>query len=171
MGSGKTSVGKELAQELGVTFLDLDRVIESRAGKSIADIFQHEGEDGFRQLERDLLTEALTLPESSLVLAMGGGAFLQPSIAKRLADAGATLVFLDAPPEELHRRCVDSLDAGVRPLLKDLSSFKKLYAERLPVYRQAHRRVDTFGRSVRDIASDIAAGVRDAARNQQRMGS
>ncbi|HUS19171.1 MAG TPA: shikimate kinase [Terriglobales bacterium] len=165
MGSGKTSVGQELAQQLGCDFIDLDRMIEARAGKSVAGIFAQQGEEFFRRAEREALAEVLSTRRRPLVLSPGGGAWLQPGIAEQLAKAGAITIFLDAPAEELHQRCVNSLDAGHRPLLKDLSSFKKLYADRLPVYRRSQRRVDTSGRSVRDIATGIAEIIRDEARD------
>ncbi|MEO6119934.1 MAG: shikimate kinase, partial [Terriglobales bacterium] len=131
MGSGKTTVGQELARQLPATFLDLDRVIEKREGQSVSHIFARLGEDSFRAAERAAVVELLAGAPANCVLATGGGAFPQAQIADLLEARSAITIFLDAPAEELHRRCVDSLDAGARPLLKDLSSFKKLYAERL----------------------------------------
>jgi shikimate kinase len=164
MGSGKTTVGQELARTLGCAFFDLDQEIERRKGQSVAQIFAESGEAGFRNAEREALAAALTSIPDVCVLATGGGAFPQPEIAALLRSHDATIIFLDAPAEELHRRCVDSLDAGIRPLLKDLSSFKKLYAERLTAYRQAHWQVETSGRTVAEIAAEIAGRVRTAER-------
>lgn len=171
MGSGKTTVGQELARQLSATFIDLDRVIEKREGQSVTQIFAQQGEASFRAAERAAVMELLASPPAHCVLATGGGAFAQPEIADLLEARGAITIFLDAPAEELHRRCVDSLDAGVRPLLKDLPSFKKLYAERLPAYRQAQWHVDTSGKTIADIATEIARRVGDAEREPQRTRS
>ena len=171
MGSGKTTVGQELARHLSAIFIDLDRVIEKREGQTVSELFARLGEASFRQTERAALAELLVSVPPNCVLATGGGAFPQPNIAQRLEARGAVTIFLDAPAEELYRRCVDSLDAGARPLLKDLSSFKKLYAERLPAYRRAQWQVDTSGRSAADIAAALAVRVRDAQRAPQRANS
>lgn len=171
MGSGKTTVGQELARQLSATFIDLDRAIERREAQSVAQIFAQQGEDAFRAAERAAVVEILASPPTVCVLATGGGAFPQPEIADLLEVRSAITIFLDAPAEELYRRCVDSLDAGARPLLKDLSSFKKLYAERLPAYRRAQWHVDTSGRTVADIAAALAVRVRDAQRAPQRANS
>ncbi len=168
MGSGKTTVGQELARQLACTFIDLDRVIEAQQGQSVAQIFAQDGEEGFRQAERAAAAAVLASPAAVCVLATGGGAFPQDAIAALLESHAATTIFLDGPAEELHQRCVDSLDAGLRPLLKDLPSFKKLYAERLPAYGRAQWHVDTSGRTVAEIAAEIAGRVRDAERERQR---
>src|SRR3954454_22166155 len=81
MGAGKTSVGRALAQRLGWRFLDLDDLIESREGRSVAEIFNRTGETGFRNAEANTLKELLTasaLSGASMVLALGGGAYAQP---------------------------------------------------------------------------------------------
>lgn len=161
-------MGRELACQLGYAFIDLDRVIEARQGRSIGQIFIEAGEEAFRAAERGAAAEVLNSPSEDCVLAMGGGALAQDEIARLLESRSATTVFLDAPALELYQRCVDSLDAGARPLLKEFASFKKLYADRLPVYRRAHWHVDTSGRTVAEIASEIAGRVRDAQRERQR---
>jgi len=171
MGAGKTTVGQALAHQLSGVFIDLDQVIESRLGQSVPQIFAQQGETGFRQAESSALAAVLASLPPVCVLATGGGAFPQPAIAALLETHSATIIFLDAPAEELYRRCVDSLDAGGRPLLKDLSSFKKLYAERLPAYRRAQWHVDTSGKNVADIAAELAVRVRDAQREPQRANS
>lgn len=161
MGAGKTSVGREVARQLSSKFIDLDAAIEARAGKSVREIFAADGEPAFRRLEQEALREVLADEGEPYVLAVGGGAFVQAEIAQALADAPT--VFLEAPGDELYRRCVDSLGAGVRPLLQDLTSFKKLYAEREPHYRQARWTVSTSGRKVGEVAAEIAGLVRTAA--------
>lgn len=161
MGAGKTTVGRELARQFSAKFIDLDAVIEAQAGRTVREIFASEGEPAFRRREREAWREVARESEP-YVLAVGGGAFAQAEIAAALTDAPT--VFLEAPGDELYGRCVDSLDAGVRPLLQDLTSFKKLYAERQPHYRRARWTVTTSGRKAEEVAAEIAGLLRPAAR-------
>src|SRR5215472_766569 len=109
MGAGKTSVGKALARRLGWAFLDLDERIEHREHKSVSAIFAEEGEAGFRRRESDALRELLEPgaklnPEVSgdgLIIALGGGAFVQPHNREAIRQSGAMSVLLEAPLEEL----------------------------------------------------------------------
>src|SRR5947209_19242256 len=106
MGAGKTSVGKALARHLKWTFYDLDEFIESRERTSIASIFSGAGEAAFRAIESAALMELLkTVESSNAVIALGGGAFVQEKSREILQNAGAITVLLDAPLEELERRC------------------------------------------------------------------
>ncbi|HEY6254113.1 MAG TPA: shikimate kinase, partial [Candidatus Angelobacter sp.] len=116
MGAGKTSVGKVLARRLGWKFHDLDDLIESREQRSIAAIFNDVGESGFRRIETDVLMALLeqSRMDSSSIVALGGGAFVQPENREALERAGVITVLLSAPLEELQRRCQDGSD--VRPL-------------------------------------------------------
>lgn len=160
MGAGKSTLGAALAQALDCAFVDLDSVIESRTGKTVREVFANEGEPAFRKLEREALGQVLGQSSRPQVLALGGGAFLQPEAAVLLAEHRVTTIFLAAPAEELYQRCVDSLDAGSRPLLKDLPSFRKLYAERLPAYQRAEWHVTTAGKPTAAIVSDILQRIR-----------
>lgn len=157
MGAGKTSVGKALSALLARDFVDLDGFIVSSNGKTIPQIFSSAGEQGFRILEQEALTHVLTSNANAVVIALGGGTFVEQESFAALNEAGATTVFLCASPEELYRRCVDSLDAPDRPLLKDLPTFKKLYLARLPFYQRAQWHVETSGRPVPEIAAEIAS--------------
>src|SRR5579859_5063149 len=106
MGAGKTTVGQELARRLNWRFADLDQLIESREGRTIPQIFQAEGEAGFRALEHGVLAESLAVPGSgSTVLALGGGAFVVEKVRALLRERQVPAVWLDAPAEELFRRC------------------------------------------------------------------
>jgi len=156
MASGKTTVGQELARRLGWDFVDLDARIESREQQTIPEIFRDRGEAGFRLAEtstlRDLLTESL---QPNCVVALGGGAFAQERNRELLRQWPS--VFLDATVPELWQR---SLTDGVaRPLREDPEQFAKLYAERLPFYRQASVVVDTTGKPLVSICVEIEAAL------------
>jgi shikimate kinase len=162
MGAGKSGVGKALAQRLGWRFIDLDDLVESREARSIADIFAASGETAFRYAEAQALKELVTaksLSEKSIVLSLGGGAFCQPENQAVLDRPDSVIVFLSASAQELWQRCVTKQtlgkDSRVRPLLKDETSFKQLYAERLPHYERAQIKVSTSGKSVEQSAEEI----------------
>jgi shikimate kinase len=154
MGAGKSTIGRALARRLGWRFVDLDRWIERREHRRIAQIFADEGEAAFRAIEADALATVLSDRNSPQVLALGGGAWVQPANADRVKSAGARVVFLDASIEQLRRRC--GAIAGKRPLFQDEEQFRKLYATRRQSYMQAHMRVDTSGRSVGQVADELA---------------
>jgi len=151
MGSGKTSVGQELARRLHWDFVDLDARIESREHKSIPDIFRQDGESAFRTAETSALRELTGSLQRDSVVSLGGGAFAQ-AMNRDLVHGWPT-VFLDAPVDELWRR--SSEDPIVRPLRKDREQFWRLHAERLPHYRQATITVVTSGRDIPSICGEI----------------
>jgi shikimate kinase len=166
MGAGKSSVGRALAQRLSWRFLDLDDVIESREGRSVAEIFNRSGESGFRNAESQTLKELMTasaLSGSSMVLALGGGAYAQPENEAVLQRANIFTVFLSASGQELWQRCLTKQsvagDNRLRPLLTDEESFKRLYEERLPVYERAQLSITTSGKSIDAIADEIYAAL------------
>src|SRR6185503_11403615 len=107
MGAGKSSVGRALASRLGWQFCDLDQVIEKREGKTVAEIFAEREEAGFRAAETKALEELLQDPsrKTDLVIALGGGTFAQPQNRRILEEAQAITVLLEAPLDELRRRC------------------------------------------------------------------
>ncbi len=153
MGSGKSSVGQELARRLGWDFVDLDMRIEQREGKSIPEIFLDRGEPGFRLAETAALGELTEGLQRETVVALGGGTFVQEENLELLRRW--TVVFLAAPVEELWRRCSD--DHEIRPLQKDREQFGRLYSERLPHYRQATTTVETLGKDPAAICAEIEA--------------
>jgi shikimate kinase len=161
MGSGKTTIGKLLAAQLAWRFVDLDEEIERYAGHPIAEIFARSGEPAFRDIEHECLVRILGSSAGQLspfVLALGGGTFAQPRNVALLRDAGAVVLWLDCPVEELLSRCVLMPD---RPLFRDEASFRKLYDERLPFYQQADYRV-TGASDPREAVEKIRAlGILD----------
>jgi shikimate kinase len=155
MGAGKTSTGEVLSRRLGWPFEDLDDWIELRQGSSVEQIFQEHGEAGFRRAEHAALKELLEkLASAPKVLALGGGAFAQPENRDLLAKAPIASVFLDAPVEELFNRC--RLQGKQRPLFGSLEQFRRLHDKRQEHYCKARYRVDTSGKEVEAVASEVA---------------
>jgi shikimate kinase len=155
MGAGKTSVGRALGQRLGWNFVDLDERIQDREGRSIEQIFEKSGENGFREVEHSCLQDVVAESNSSpRIVALGGGAYVQPKNAELLASAGMKVVFLDAPVGELFRRCQQ--EAGIRPLRRDIVQFRKLHETRRPAYAKADVLIDTNGREIEAVAAEVA---------------
>ena len=155
MGAGKTTVGRALAKSLRWNFLDLDDVIEQREHKSVAEIFASSGEPAFRQAESAALAALLQDRQagSDLVLALGGGAFVQKQNRDALNSAGAITVLLEAPMEELRRRCQG--EHKVRPLAQQDARFNELFAARRADYALARFTVETLDKSVQQVAAEI----------------
>jgi len=156
MGAGKTTVGRLLADALGVDFLDSDHAVEARAGKPVQEIFVDDGEAAFRTLEREAVAAALDTHDG--VLALGGGAVLDP--ATRALLEGQSVVFLRVGLADAVKRV--GLGAG-RPLLLGnvRARVKQLLDERTPVYQGlAGISVDTDGRSPQDVAAEITTLLR-----------
>ncbi|HWP85882.1 MAG TPA: shikimate kinase [Terriglobia bacterium] len=136
MGSGKTTVGKLLAQRMAWKFVDLDLLIEQAEGMSIAEIFARAGEAAFRKREQELLRRILDEDERAggRVVALGGGTVAQPENFALLQHAQAITIWLECPIEQLLMRCALMVN---RPLFRDEASFRKLYEERLPFYQKS----------------------------------
>ena len=152
MGSGKTTVGKVLADFLGCPFMDLDDLVVKKAGKSIPDIFAQDGEPAFRQLEAQVLRKTVEkYAESTAVLALGGGAVLAPASAALLREK-TVCIYLRATLDTLLAR-LEGETAG-RPLA-DASLADRL-ASREPIYEEtAHVIIDTDGLSPDEVADEI----------------
>ncbi len=155
MGAGKTTVGRALANSLHWKFLDLDDVIEQRERKSVAEIFASSGEPAFRRMESAALAALLQDRQagSDLILALGGGAFVQKQNRDALLSAGAITVLLEAPVEELRRRC--QAEHKVRPLAQQDARFNELFAARRADYALAQFTVQTLDKSVQQVTSEI----------------
>jgi shikimate kinase len=155
MGAGKTTVGRALAKSLRWNFLDLDDVIEQRERKSVAEIFAASGEPAFRRMENAALAALLQDRQagSDLILALGGGAFVQKQNRDALISAGAITILLEAPVEELRRRC--QAEHKVRPLAQQDARFNELFTARRPDYALAKFTVQTLDKSVQQITAEI----------------
>ncbi|AKU92782.1 Chorismate synthase [Vulgatibacter incomptus] len=161
MGSGKTRSGLILAKRLGRPFIDLDARIESRAGTSIAQIFQTAGEEAFRELEEVALREATR--EAPAVIALGGGAVVRESAWRSIRKSGVA-VHLHAEPDELARRLIaNEREVLARPLLGDGPPevrLAELARERDRWYARADVRVETTGLSPEEVAGAVSGLVR-----------
>ncbi|HEX9095325.1 MAG TPA: 3-dehydroquinate synthase [Candidatus Dormibacteraeota bacterium] len=151
MGSGKSTVGPQLAQRMVRPFVDLDDVIEADAGRSVAEIFSSEGETGFREREARCLQRALE--RSGSVVAVGGGAPMRDENWVRIRD-GNCVVALIAEPDELARRLDGSTD---RPLLQSgaPSAIASLLPRRLPRYLEADLVIKTDGIAPAEVAQQL----------------
>jgi len=168
MGAGKTTAGRALAKSLGWNFLDLDDVIEQRERKSVAEIFALFGEPAFRSMESEALTALLQDQQagSDLILALGGGAFVQKQNRDVLNSAGAITVLLEAPVEELRRRC--QAERKARPLAQQDARFNELFAARRADYALARFTVQTLGKSVEQVTAEIEQLLKAAEAEKQK---
>jgi shikimate kinase len=153
MATGKSEVGRRLARCLGRAFVDTDQMIESRAGKSVAAIFASEGEPEFRRLERAAVADVVTHAEA--VVALGGGAVLDPANVACVRQAGV-LVCLTARPDTILARVGD---VTRRPLLAGgdpRAAVERLLAERREAYETAaDLMVDTSDRTIDEVVDAI----------------
>ena len=162
MGAGKSSVGLALSRKLDWPFEDLDERIEAQERRSIEQIFQQSGEAAFRQIEHAALRSLIRdLGVSPKVVAVGGGAFVQANNAALLEEVGFPAVFLDAPVEELFRRCQEQ--QLKRPLRRNLEEFRSLYEARRPGYLKAAVRIETSGKDVERVAAEVIESLRNGA--------
>jgi shikimate kinase len=160
MGAGKTSVGRALGHKLNWIFEDLDDRIAQREGRSVADIFRVSGEAAFREAEHAALKSVLEELRAGecKIIALGGGAFVQPKNAALLKASGVPTIFLEASVEELWRRCCEQASAAgtERPLLRNLEHFRELYEDRRKSYAKASLKIATGSRPVEAVAAEIA---------------
>lgn len=137
-GSGKSTMGKQLADQFERNFFDLDQEIENMLGSSVTDIFAEEGEEGFREAERDVLYMLVRLNEPA-VIATGGGAPCFHDGINVMNKSGHT-VFINPPMQTIIERV--SQEKGLRPLVDEMddaidTKLVELYEQRLPFYQQA----------------------------------
>lgn len=158
-GAGKTTVGRLLAEALGVTFRDTDADVEAVAGKTISEIFFDEGEERFRALERAAVAAALL--EHDGVLSLGGGAVL--AAETRALLRGHHVVFLSVGLSDASKRVGLSRDRPVLAL-NPRATLRALLEERLPLYREvATVEVTTDGRDPSDVARELSSMQRPPA--------
>ena len=153
-GSGKSTVGRQLARRLQLPFVDSDHVIEGRLGCSIRDYFEREGEANFRDVEELVIDELTSI--AGAVLSTGGGAVLRPNNRQRLQSRGH-VVYLRSSPEELFRRLRHDVNRPLLQVADPLGRLRELYVERDPLYREtAHFVIETGRPSVAMLVNMIA---------------
>lgn len=152
-GSGKSTVGRQLARRLGLRFIDSDQVIEQRLGCSIREFFEREGEGPFRDLEERVIDE-LSQAESG-VLSTGGGAVLRPG-TRRVLRERTTVVYLHSAPDEVFRRLRHDRNRPLLQVADPLGRLRELYQARDPLYREtAHFVIETGRPSVPSLVHMI----------------
>lgn len=149
MAAGKTTVARALAARLQWRAEDVDELIEVRERRPVADIFAKQGEPYFRSAERDILR--LLLPMRHVVVATGGGTFMDPENRSAINMDGVS-VWLDVPFDELVARIPND---GRRPLAADRAQMERLFALRVAAYSAAHLRVDASGTQAGEVAERI----------------
>ncbi len=156
MASGKTSVGRRVAERIGLPFVDVDTEIERTSGRTIRAIFEESGEPAFREREAAYLRGTESLPAA--LVATGGGAFVQEGNRRAISRLGRS-VFLDVPLPAIRARLGDKTD---RPLFQSVAQLEALFAERMPFYRMADVRVDLSGdETIEETADRVLAALDD----------
>lgn len=153
MGAGKSTVGPLVAAGLGLPFVDLDELVESRAGLEVIDIFRTYGEEEFRRRERAALEEVMT--GTGCVVAAGGGA-LAGAEGRELLSRAEVSVWLDVAFELVLERLAGEDESGKRPLLVNRGQARELYEARRASYSDATHRIEI---AAADTPSDVAARV------------
>ncbi len=151
MASGKSTVGRAVAERLNLPFVDLDEEIVAAAGCTIAELMERRGEAAFRQLETECLRKAIA--QETAVIALGGGAFTQAVNRELILQAGVS-VWLDAPFGLCWERIQH--DAVVRPLAPTEDEARTRFQQRIPLYEQAQIRVKIHAE---DSSAAIAARI------------
>ena len=157
MGSGKTTVGPLVATRLNWNFLDVDDVIESEAGATIAELFARHGEAHFRA--REHATIARLAAADALVLALGGGAIEAPETRNLLLTTpGTLLIHLEVELATTMARCAGT--EPTRPILADQANLSNRYGKRLPLYRTAHVSISVDSLTPDEVADAILHAAR-----------
>jgi shikimate kinase len=153
MASGKSTVGRALADEIGWPFVDIDEEIERSQRQTIAQLFLERGEKAFREIETEMIRAHVSRIRSGVasVVALGGGAFVQPQNWDLISESGITL-WLDCPFEMLCSRLDND---GTRPLAADRTKLAQLFQDRRPLYTRADYRVEVQSGNVSDVVESI----------------
>jgi shikimate kinase len=163
MGSGKSAVGKNLAEKLSLPFYDLDSIIEEKVSVSIPEIFSTKGESYFRETEQKVLADHLK--NNKGVTALGGGSLQTAELTDNIKE-NATLVFIEAPLSVLLNRLKSD---KTRPMIADTGNdetqlrerLMKLIEQREPLYKMAHLHIDAGTKNTDELASEIVLKIRE----------
>ncbi|MBD5782624.1 shikimate kinase [Pelagicoccus sp. NFK12] len=157
MGTGKSTVGRQVAQHMGLNFVDSDHAIEEQQGKSISEIFASDGEAAFRAMEKAFV-ESGHSDEGNLV-SCGGGLAVQPGMMDLLKSRG--LVFsLIATAKGIYERTRHNSNRPLLQVENPLAEIEKLLAVRDPIYQQAHCCILTEGRTVNEVVAHVCRSYR-----------
>jgi shikimate kinase len=152
-GSGKSTVGRQLARRLQLPFFDSDHVIEQQLGCSIREYFEREGEDRFRDVEESVIDQLTQNPKC--VLSTGGGVILRPANRQHLHERGQ-VVYLNSSPDELFRRLRHDVNRPLLQVADPLGRLRDLHKLRDPLYREtAHFVIETGRPSVATLVNMI----------------
>jgi shikimate kinase len=161
MGTGKSTVGRAVAQKLGFALVDSDHEIERQQGKTIPDIFAQDGEPAFRALEKEFILHGH--PAERTVISCGGGLVVQPGMLALLKERGV-VVCLHASIETILARTARQRNRPLLEVADPDARVRTLFAQREPIYRQSGTLILTDGRPLADIAAHVMrAWRRDAA--------
>ena len=158
MGTGKTAVGKILAQKLSLKFVDLDNLIEEEMAMAVRDIFFNFGEPYFRDLEKEMVRRISF--KKNLVIATGGGVVLEDKNIENLRRHGI-LITLMASVEEIYRRLTGTKDRPLLDVPYPEKTIREMLELRRPRYELADFIVNTSGRSVEDVAEEILRKINE----------
>lgn len=154
-GGGKSTVGRQLARRIGLSFIDSDTVLEARLGMPIRAFFELYGEDAFRDQEEQVIDELTDAAHSNVVLATGGGAVIRPKNRQRLHQR-TTVIYLRSTPEELYRRLKHDTHRPLLQVADPQAKLRELYEQRHPLYQEtAHFTMDTGRPSVSRLVNMI----------------
>jgi thiamine-phosphate diphosphorylase len=164
MGSGKTSVGRRVAERLGIPFVDLDAEIERTSGRTVRALFESEGEPSFREREAMYLAATAALPHA--IVSTGGGCYAREENRRGIAGLGIS-IFLDTPFSVVLARLSNKMD---RPLFQTPEQAARLWAERDPFYRMGSVRVALTTETVEEASDRVLAALDARSRARLRNG-
>jgi len=153
MGAGKSSVGSLLAERLGLKLVETDEMVEEKAGRSIAKIFEAYGEEGFRDLESQVIEELAE--HEGYVIVTGGGAIIRERNREMLRKKG-TIVYLHAGPEALYRRLRGDEKRPLLQVEEPERRIRELLKQRMPYYSDHDIKIDTTELGLEEVAREIA---------------
>lgn len=161
MGTGKSTVGRKVAQRMGLEFVDSDHAIEESDGRAISEIFASEGEAAFRRMEHEFVESGHDA--EGCLISCGGGLAVQPGMMDLLKAKG--LVFsLMATAQGIYERTRHNSNRPLLQVENPLAEIERLLGERDPIYRQAHCCILTEGRTIGEVASHVCRSYKMEAR-------
>ncbi|MCM8831032.1 MAG: shikimate kinase [Candidatus Omnitrophica bacterium] len=163
MGTGKTTIGKLLAEKIKKKFVEMDSEIEKKEGKKIVDIFKENGEAYFRRLEKELLKDLSR--QTDLVVSCGGGLICDDENLEILKKTGLVINLL-ASPKTIYERTRFSLDRPLLNVSNPLDKIKELLRKRMPFYRQAHYSIKTDNITAKEVVEKIVKILKKTYQNE-----